>query len=160
MTQQRDSIRNHLALHEETLGMALAGVTDENAHNRPGDICNSAHFVFGHIVTSRIEMARILGVDASKPWGEVFDYKASLKDRSAYPPLKDIHAAWDEITEKISRRLAEITDDELNAEGPFEVPPLGKTVGGCVNFYIFHEAYHIGQLGYVRRFNGLEAAFG
>lgn len=160
MTQLRNSIVNMLALNADALVKTLEGVTEDNAYNRPDKVCNSAHFVFGHIVTSRFEMARILGLQAENPWGKLFDYGASIQEPSSYPPLAELWAVWKTVCQRIVERLGELTDADLNAEGPFEVKPMDKTIGGCLNFLAFHETYHIGQLGYVRRFNGLDAAFG
>lgn len=160
MAYSKELITGMFGLNTDALEHTLKGITDENAFNRPAETCTPAHFVFGHIITYRIDLANLLGIPAENPLGKMFAYKSAPGEPSEYPPLSELKNAWDAITAKIETRLKEINEAELDAEAPFEVAPLSKTVGGCAGFMIFHEAYHIGQIGYLRRFYGLERAFG
>ncbi|MCP4631558.1 MAG: DinB family protein [candidate division Zixibacteria bacterium] len=160
MPKTKERIIQLIELNAGAMKFILDGINEDNVHNRPAENCNSAHFIFGHMINSRVEMVKILGAEASHPWGEIFSYGAKIKESSPYPPLKELQEVWDDATKKLKERLDEITVEELDAEGPFEIKPLPKTIGGCISFLIFHESYHIGQIGYLRRFLGLDAAFG
>ncbi|MBD3170230.1 MAG: DUF664 domain-containing protein [candidate division Zixibacteria bacterium] len=160
MQTSKEIISGYLLFNSRTLDMTLRGFNDENSHTRPGDTGNSANFIFGHLVVHRIQIAKLLGIEFENPFPELFDYKAKIRDSSTYPALSVIREVWDELNERVNDRIENLTGEELEADGPYEVKPFPKTIGGCLCFLIFHEAYHIGQIGYIRKFNDLEAAFG
>ena len=50
--------------------------------------------------------------------------------------------------------------DILTKQPPWTKPGMENSVRGTVTFLAFHESYHLGQLGYLRKFHGLDGAFG
>jgi uncharacterized damage-inducible protein DinB len=159
MTSQ-ELLANLLALNNDAAKRTLDGITSEEAGTSPHPDCNSAHFVLGHIATYRLEMAKHLTIDVSYDLGKTFAWGAKDENRAAYPPLAKLHEVLDDVGAKLAQRLATITEEELATEGPYEVPPMPKTIAGVLAFLVFHESYHVGQLGYLRRFSGQDRAFG
>lgn len=156
----KDLLKNLLELNTGAIKMTLKDVTSGQAAKSPHANCNSAHFVLGHIATYRLEMVRHLGVEVPHDLGKTFAWGAKDEQRETYPPLKELHQIIEDTESRIRARLDTITDAELEAEGAYEVAPMPKTVEGVISFLVFHETYHVGQLGYQRRFHGQEGAFG
>lgn len=120
---------------------------------------NSAHWVLGHIASSRRSLLRALGAPADDvAWERTFARNASHGDPADFPApeelLADIHASGKLLTE----RLRSMTEDEANAPLGRSMPDGGTTVADCARFLQFHEAYHIGQLGLYRRLAGKTGA--
>lgn len=159
MTSQ-EMLANLLSLNTGAIQMTLKDIGHGQAIHSPHETCNSAAFILGHIVTYRYQIAKMLGMDESHSLGKTFEWGASDENRQQYPPLAELHAEMEAMGEKITQRLKSISAEELAAEADYEVPPMPKTVEGAVSFLVFHETYHVGQLGYLRRFNGQERAFG
>jgi hypothetical protein len=64
------------------------------------------------------------------------------------------------VNARLFTRLATLTDVDLSrpAQGP--VPPAVQTVGDQIAFIALHDAYHVGQLAYVRKALGYPAVVG
>ncbi|RME26999.1 MAG: DinB family protein [Candidatus Zixiibacteriota bacterium] len=147
-------------LNTNLMDRMLDGISDDHAFTRPDGKANSAHFILGHLTASRYSMAGLLGIKEEPSWRELFSRGAEIKDTSAYPSFAELKNAWREISEKLQDRLSRIKDEELAAPSDSEYPGVDKTVGGSLVFLHFHESYHLGQLGYLRRLLGLEGAIG
>lgn len=74
-----------------------------------------------------------------------------------YPSMNELTKGWDEIGERLTRRLSEMTNEELNKPLPFPIPTGNNTIVGLAAFISHHETYSIGQLSIFRRFPGLSA---
>lgn len=145
---------------ERLFDKALKSVKPDDLHTRPQDRANSFLFIAGHITASRYSVAALLGVKEVWPPMNKFEMGAQVKDPSVYPPLAEIKAAFDSITEKITARLEVVTEEELSKPAPFKIPGMEETAGGIVAFLSMHEAYHIGQLAYILRLHGGERLVG
>jgi len=63
---------------------------------------------------------------------------------------------WNAISGIISEALANLPADALEADAP-NVPIPGGKLGDFFDFLMHHEAYHIGQMGILRKFLGKES---
>jgi uncharacterized damage-inducible protein DinB len=123
---------------------------------RPMETGNSFRFLIGHITLYRHSIAATLGLRVAFPWTELFDLGARPLDPSKYPTISDLTDSFNEVTDKMMKRLEKVEDRELDGKPSFsvEVPGAVNTVGGMVSFGALHEAYHIGQMGYLVRLLG------
>ena len=112
---------------------------------------NSIMWIVGHITQTRAGMLSLLGDRASTGWGELFRRGAQKQDPSAYPEARAIKAKGIELTKQLQAKLAALTDDELAAPVTAVKLPNVNTVVEALAFFAFHEAYHVGQLGYVKK---------
>jgi hypothetical protein len=124
--------------------------------HRPQGTGNSFRFLTGHITLYRHSIAATLGARVAFPWTELFDLGARPLETSKYPSMDDLTDAFNKVTDRLMGRLEKIEDAELNRAPSFrvEVPGAVNTVGGMVSFGALHEAYHIGQMGYLVRLLG------
>jgi uncharacterized damage-inducible protein DinB len=142
---------NHHALHRN-----LDGVTDEEALLQPVS-GNCLNWVVGHIVASRNGVLKVLGAEPywpAEPAGRYARGSApvSENDGSAVP-FRELVRAFDGSQERIASALAGVTDADLARPHAQD-----QTVGEWLSFLHFHEAYHIGQTGLLRRLVGKEGA--
>jgi uncharacterized damage-inducible protein DinB len=83
-----------------------------------------------------------------------------MDDPGQYPELDDILRVWKEATAQLEQRFEELSDAQLSAEAPRNFPVPDKTIRGAINFLAYHEAYHVGQLAYIRKWLGKQSLVG
>jgi uncharacterized damage-inducible protein DinB len=119
---------------------------------QPGGEGNSIMWIVGHITQTRAGLLSLLGERASTGWGELFRRGAQRQDPSVYPESQAIKAVGIDLTKRLRAKLETITDEELAAPiNPAVKLPNVNTVADALAFFAFHEAYHVGQLGYVKK---------
>ena len=132
----------------------LDGVTHELSLVRPEAAGNCINWVVGHIIASRNQVLELVG--AAPIWAE----EESAPYGRGSPPLpvgderelSELREVLDASQEVLIERLGEISDEELG-----EVVGKKSRLEQLV-FLHFHEAYHVGQLGLLRRLVGLGGA--
>lgn len=144
--------------NEQLLGAVTQGMPDAGWATRPPGGGNDAHWILGHLVASRRLMARLAGAAVTEdPWEAAFGRGATpADDAGAYPPVGELSAAFVAAGEAISERFPALTAAEAAAPSPRPFPDGSDTIEGALHFLYFHETYHLGQLGLLRRMNGLE----
>lgn len=139
---------------------ALKEAKPETLNIRPNDKANSLAWVFGHIVASRLGIAKTLGIDESRDWDKLYDFGAEVKEPEAYPSIDELKETFADINAKLKARFEEMTDDDLKGEPAFKIPGIEESPAGIVAFMSLHESYHVGQLGYIQRLHGGEKLVG
>lgn len=123
---------------------------EDFSKQRPNDMTNHVAWIAGHLVSSRCFLVGLLGGQAQEPHPELFENGKGLEADGDYPTLAESMASYEEVTAKLTDALASATPELLSTEAPFPVP-TGKTLGDMAAFLAHHEAYHIGQIGILRR---------
>ena len=141
------------------LGRALEGISDEEMRRAPSDHNSSMLWLAGHLLRGRGRTLITLGLSAD-PWN-LFGRGTHLDPNAKYPTKQEILERWAEYSGQLQQALQGLTDSDLKKQALAPNPPsLDGTVGGQVAFLAFHESYHMGQLGYVRKWLGLSALAG
>jgi uncharacterized damage-inducible protein DinB len=153
-------VADQFALNNWLIGKAANDFKDSDMTIRPEDRANSMHWQLGHVTNSRYNAANVLGLPDRPEWGDIFSRGNPAKPSSELPSVEDIWKAWHDITAKLSKRLEEVTEEELSKEPPWEPPIEEKTVRGAVAFLSLHESYHVGQMAYIRRILGYDQLAG
>jgi len=134
----------------------LEGTTQEESLWRPERGGNSVNWVLGHILIHRNKIHQLIGLDPV--WAELDDgpYRRGSNPLDPADPgvktLEAMSAALDRSQEQVQGALAELSDERLG-ETRGE-----NTVGELLYGLSFHEAYHAGQTGVLRRVAGKEGA--
>lgn len=102
-------------------------------------------------------MANVIGLEEAMPYPELFANAKGWQPDATYPALEALTAAWTGLSERFIARLKALTEADLDRKPPFPTPTDDGTLRGFLAFMAHHEAYTIGQIGYVRRLVGLEA---
>ncbi len=129
---------------------AYEELTNEKSFERPGKNSNHINWLLGHILTCRYMLANICGVEDQDPYNKM--YFPKLEEANDYKTIEEIKSHWEGISNKLVNVISELTDEELHTE----IPNMG-TRYDLINFFIYHEAYHLGQIGYARKLAGLRA---
>ena len=148
------------AANDGLIRQTLSDLPAEALWQQPGGQGNSIMWIVGHITQTRAGMLSLLGERASTGWGELFRRGAQRQDPSAYPDPQAIKAAGVELSKQLHTKLAAITEPELAAPVTTVKLPNVNTVVDALAFFAFHEAYHVGQLGYVKKALGYTSIAG
>ena len=146
--------------NDQLFHRALDGVKPEDLLRIPQDGSNPLIWIAGHLMTSRVSLTRVVGERIENPWSKIFSRGATIDDKVNYPEISDVVALWDTTTTSLMSRLEELDDATLSELASFPVPTGDKTKRGAIVFLNFHETYHIGQMGYLRKWLGYSQLVG
>jgi hypothetical protein len=134
---------------------ALNDLSREELLRCPNAETNPMLWNAGHVTTSRCVLSTMIGMQREIPWPQLFARGAKrVSDPAEYPSIDEIRTVWLEVTEELMQRFEILTDKELAKEAPFGFPIADKTIRGGISFLAYHEACHIGQMSYLRKWLG------
>jgi len=133
---------------------AMADVDKAEGMRRPGPASNPLLWLAGHVIHFRTRMLTLLGAPRDFPWGSIFDTGAKVGAASIYPNPEELVAKWEEISEVLMDRLSALTEEDLAKPPTARVPSTDASLRGAIGYFSLHEAYHVGQMGYVRKWLG------
>ncbi len=139
---------------------AVRDINDQEAIQRIEGNTNCMLWLFAHVTAVRCSLAGMLGVQKDLPWREYFGKGCKGDDFGKYPTMAEVHEVWQEITPLFVGALENATDEQLSAAAPRDFPIPDKSVRGAILFLAFHESYHVGQMGYLRKCLGKEGLVG
>jgi uncharacterized damage-inducible protein DinB len=133
----------------------LSGITHEESLMRPSPGGNSLNWVLGHLVATRNVVMQSLGEAPAMNLEDAKQYERGTKppvDNSAVRPLEELVAALDRSQPVVVSRIRALTASDLERQTP--LGPLSELLAALS----FHEAYHVGQFGLLRRLLGKDGA--
>jgi len=134
---------------------AMSGVDKNTAMRRPGDRSNPLLWLAGHVIHFRTRLLSLVGVPRDFPWGNRFDTGSKVGSAENYPEPAELVAFWEELSELLEDRLGALTEADLATPPAARVPTTDATLRGAIGYFSLHEAYHVGQMGYVRKWLGM-----
>ena len=132
----------------------IASLTDHQLLFRATEHTNSILWIVGHLTNSRIHMLELLGEKRDYTWSALF--KEAYDPANNYPNLSTLAGVWQEVSGGIFDKLPKVTDDILNVEISYPLPAGIKTLHGALVFWLYHEAWHLGQIAFLRREQNME----
>jgi hypothetical protein len=129
---------------------AFDNLTDEFALIRPSERSNHSNWLLGHIVHCRFMLAGMIGLEVKNPHEEIY-WQAI--DNIAYPSIERLNADFKNISSLLINEIGNLTDESLEDNSVAHQPPLAE----WISFFAYHEAYHLGQIGYLRKLIGMES---
>jgi DinB superfamily len=172
-TQQGESIMPQLATpiadaidaygtNEYLLNNALSAITPEESLRQPGLKSNHAVWILGHLIYCRNSVLKFLGQSPTEPhtWLPLFNRGAKLVEASAYPAWSELLSVWQETIPILHKALEEAPEELLDQPAPQGIPSADKKMSGVFRFFAIHEAYHVGQLGYLDKWLGHDGPVG
>jgi hypothetical protein len=154
------NVRAMFARSTAIFSKTTEGVAPEKWLTQPGDDSNHLLWIAGHMVVHRAMAAKVLGQTWEAAWAKLFARGQKRVQGEQYPKPAEVLEAWRDVSEKLTAGLANPNFHELEKPAAKGAPTLDGTVGGTVSFLCFHELYHLGQLGYVRKWLGYDQALG
>jgi len=138
----------------------LKGLSEAAALKQPAPGGNCLNWVSGHIVQSRGDTLKVLGQDLPFPADKYARYDRGsdpVTDPEGTISLSEMLTDFAATQDGLKAGLAGLTGDYLAAKAPFSPGNNDKeTVGSLLAGLVFHEGYHVGQLGILRRLAGEE----
>jgi len=147
-------------LNNGVVARTLDGLSDEEVWQSPPGGGNPIGWILGHLAEYRTAMLAILGSPLQTEWQARLFMRGSVRgDRSIYPPRASIESAWKATHGAMRDAFAAATPEQLSAPSTLDMPGV-RTLADQIAFGAFHESYHVGQMGYLRRQLGHTAVVG
>lgn len=145
-------------LHQKLFNNVLDGFTDEETNHRlHGDKkMNHVKYLAGHLLNAQYGFGMMAGIQQNVKWNELFaaGNQSKAQDNIVYPTIKEIKTEWNELYQPIRNGLEDLTEEDLEKKAPKD---FWETINEMWAFLNHHQAYHIGQIGILRRGFGKEA---
>lgn len=155
----------HLAgIVRQVVALNAAGVSHEESLTQPRPGGNCMNWVLGHLVALYEKSLEIFDPKATTPDQGLARYVRGsdpITEPGDALDFAELLRLWDDLAKRHEEGLAALTRADLAKPAPFgpDGPPSeGDTVGGLLATIQFHQAYHAGQLGVLRRIAGKEGA--
>ncbi len=146
-------LRDLFGLTYWVIGENLKDVDHEESLQTPGTAGNCINWIFGHVLQSRDRMLGLLGQESV--WTET----ESSRYARGTPPLEpgespeQLGKMIELLARSQERLLGGLEDEEILSR------ETGKgSVGSELFTFNFHESYHAGQLGILRRILGKQGS--
>jgi hypothetical protein len=153
--------------HHRLYNNVLEGFTDEESNRRLHGNENMNHVknLAGHLLNSQYGFGFLAGLRIPVKWNVLFAAmgQSEAKDQFPYPSIEEIKTEWNTIYEPAWEALNLLSFDDFNKTPPKPVDKVFEdslffenTIAGFMTFLNHHQAYHIGQIGILRRGFGKE----
>ena len=160
-TSETEILRHQARLAHQVVRLNAEGVTHEESLLQPHPGGNCLNWIVGHLVAIYDKSLPLLGQEPVMPGAlERYDRGSPpLRDPAEAMPLADLLAAWDEASRRADAGLAGLTAEDLDRPAPFSPgDDPDETVRSLLSTVVFHQSYHAGQTGVLRRIAGREGA--
>jgi uncharacterized damage-inducible protein DinB len=138
------------------------GISHNESLGQPQPGGNCLNWVLGHLVCVYDAVLPMLGQEPVLGKEALRRYDRGtpeLKDGSEALAWEKLLEAWDQASERFDIGLSSLTAERLDAPAPFSPRNTPtETVRSLLTAIVFHQAYHVGQLGILRRVAGKEGA--
>ena len=155
-------LRHQAGIILKVLQINLEGITHEESLIQPSPGGNCLNFVVGHLACIYNKMLPMLGQEQLTEAEALKRYDRGappITDAAEAVELRDLMAAFEKATERVDAGLAGVRPEALGQKVPDS--PSGnpdETVRSLLSTVLFHQAYHAGQTGILRRIAGKEGA--
>jgi hypothetical protein len=115
---------------------------------------NCLNWVLGHVLVSRQNALKLMGIPVTWTDGEIARYKYDSEPITSADDPDILHfdrlvADFERTQEQLADGFAEISEAQLA-----EKDDRGRTVADRLLFIAWHEGYHLGQTEYLRQLAG------
>ncbi len=142
-------------LHQRLFNNVLDGFSDKETNQRLNDdpCINHVKYLTGHLLNSQYGLAAMAGMDPDVKWNELFAVmgQSEAKDNFPYPSIEEIKEEWNLMHSPLRSRLEKLTPEMLEAKPPALFDQVAASSGELWAFINHHIAYHIGQIGILRK---------
>jgi uncharacterized damage-inducible protein DinB len=154
--------RHQARIVHQVLRLNAEGLTHEESLIQPSPAGNCLNFVVGHVLWVYNNVLAMLQQEPVMAPGSLDRYARGappITDAAEAIPLATLLEHWDTAAARIDAGLAELTPEFLDqraATSPSNDPD--ETNRSLLSTVFFHQAYHSGQAGLLRRIAGKPGA--
>lgn len=144
-----------LKRHNYVIKRQTDGVTHEQSLLQPPFRGNCMNWVLGHMLAARNEILQALDQPIVLPAPADGFYQAGsepVTPTSPAAPLATLLTGFDESLAHIEQGLQTVTEEKM---ATIINPERQTTLRASISFTVWHEAYHLGQLEYLRQLTGV-----
>ncbi|HEY1502169.1 MAG TPA: DinB family protein [Acidobacteriaceae bacterium] len=145
---------------QKVLRINTEGLTQQDSLAQPAPGGNCLNWVVGHMLETWDGLLPVVGQTPVLGRQALERYKrgsAALRDAADALPIETLLAAFDEAANRMDEGLAALTEQKFDAPAPFSPSNNPhETVRSLLTVVMFHQAYHVGQTGVLRRIAGKE----
>jgi hypothetical protein len=153
MESEFTNVKGMFKINTDIVNKAIADVASDDWFRKPGDDSNHLMWVMGHLIVHRGRTLKLLGEQWDTSWASLFARGAQRVDDAEYPSSEEMRSAWNQVSDELSAALNNAPAEVLSQEAP-KGPTLDGKLSGSVAFLAFHDAYHAGQVSYLRKWLG------
>jgi DinB family protein len=160
MSTDLQTVANQFKFNNGIYERTVQGIPPEQWLIQPSEHSNHLLWVVGHAAVTRAAAVRLLGGEWSAPWQDLFRRGQKRADGAQYPSVAEVQQAWSEIAARLIAALPNASPQSMGRPVDRGKPSIDGTVGGTVGFLCLHESYHLGQMGFIRKWLGHGQALG
>lgn len=155
--------RKQVQMAHAVVRMNTEGVAHAESLVQPQPDGNCLNFVLGHLLNVYDQALPLVGQEPVLGADALHRYRRGappLTEPADALPFDDLLAAWDTASERFGEGLGTLTAEAMTRPmpGPDSGGELTETVRSLVATIVFHQAYHAGQTGVLRRIVGKPGA--
>lgn len=155
-------LRGQAKIVANVIRLNLANINHQESLQQPQPAGNCLNWVLGHLIFVYQQIFPLLGQELVMGGGALDRYRrgsAPLTDTAEAVSWNELTAAWEEVVRRVDAGLAGLTPEKLDSPAPFSPSKNpDETVRSLLSLVCFHQAYHAGQLGVLRRLAGKKGA--
>lgn len=152
--EQLKPVLHLFKLNTHLLKNSIEGITDEKAAIRLNENTNNIAFILLHLLGSRQYIAKIIGLNIEIPGSEKYANAKKAEDITDFPKMEEMAKAWQDASDKILSALKSMSEESLLADSLVPLPGMDKSVLNALTFFMQHDAYHLGQIAFIRKYLG------
>lgn len=155
-----EGLRHMARLTDAVLQANVQGVTQQESLAAPQPGGNCLNWVVGHMVSIGNKALPVFGQAPVVDPAALDRYdrgSAPITDASEAMDVGELMRIWGELVPRVDAGLAALTGEAMAQPAPFSPSnDPDETVGSLIATVLFHQAYHSGQTGVLRRVSGHE----
>lgn len=138
-------------LNTDLLLNCLDGLSDAEGRERLAGGGNSIIFLAAHLTDTRHFLAARMGQPVPNPMARYLAEARSIEDITEWPSLTEIRNAWCQVSAHLKSAFAAVSAADLARENAHRFPISDSSRLGMIAFLVQHDAYHVGQMAFLRR---------
>lgn len=150
-----------LGMAKSALHQNLAGLSHAESLVSPEKGGNCMNWLVGHLNTAYSNLLQAVGEEAACDSEQMAPYERGCGplDPARAQPFEALLADFDRCHARVVAKLGNLTEEELAAPASFSPRnDPNETIGSLLALVAFHQAYHVGQTGVLRRVVGRAGA--
>ena len=138
-------------LNNGLIRRSLDGLSDEDVWRQPSGSGNPIGWLLGHLTETRGHLLAELGASFDPGWGGLFGRGSMLRPLADYPSRATIEVAWQATQGRMRDAFATLDAERLAGPPSRHAFPGVTTLADEIAGFAFHETYHVGQIGFIRK---------
>ena len=155
-------LRHQARMAHQVVKLNVEGLSHEDSLIQPRPGGNCLNWVVGHLLAIYHHALPLLGQAPVMPRNVLKRYDRGsppILDAAEAVDFAELTSAWDECSRRFETGLASLTAEALAAPAPRSpANDPNETIGSLLSTISWHQAYHCGQTGILRRAAGKEGA--